>query len=63
MNSKEFFKRKQGEVIKTESSQYLKELLQLDHQLPVGFLQIVSEIFLAGVDGFSANLNSSNKQT
>lgn len=37
-------------------SQNLKEFLQFDHQLPVGLLQVVAEIFFAGIDRFSADL-------
>lgn len=36
--------------------QDLEELLQLDHQMPVGLLQLVAEVSLAGVDGFAAYL-------
>ena len=36
--------------------QNLKQLLQLDHELPVRFLQIVAEVFLARVDRFAADL-------
>jgi len=35
--------------------QNLKQLLQLDHELPVRFLQIVAEVFLARVDRFAAD--------
>ena len=39
-------------------SQYLKELLQLDHQLPVGLLQVVAEVLFAGIDRFAADLQN-----
>jgi len=37
----------------------LKQLLQFDHQLPIGFLQMVAEVLFAGVNRFSAYLNMS----
>lgn len=46
-----------------ESLEYLEELLELDHELPVSLEQVVPEVVLAGVDGLSAYLlDTQNKK-